>query len=133
MLKSPLSSFFGLSTTKELSLIACSGNLKFNTIPNFVLNEARIPANYAGAGLIKRGGQMINQAADAVIDNFGLMKTGFLTGPRNYIPNHYGPTDMPKKIDPKTGEPMVNKQGKQIDADPTQKDIEFFDIFPEKT
>ena len=31
------------------------------------------------------------------------------------------------KIDPKTGEPMVNKQGKQIDADPTQKDIEFFE------
>ena len=30
VLKSPLSSFFGLSTTKELSFIACSGNLKFD-------------------------------------------------------------------------------------------------------
>jgi hypothetical protein len=101
--------------------------LDFNTIPNFVLNEARIPANYAGVGLFKKGSQMINEAADAVVDNFDLMKTAFLTGPRNYIPNHYGPTDMPKKIDPETGEPMVNKQGKQIDADPTQKDIEFFE------
>jgi len=109
---------FGPSETTTMDLMA---------VPNFLYNEGRTPANYAGAGLFKKGSQMINQAADAVIDNFGLMKTGFLTGPRNYIPNHYGPTDMPKKIDPETGEPMVNKQGKPIDADPAQKDIEFFE------
>jgi len=116
-------------------------DIDFNAVSNFALNEARTPANYVGAGLIKRGGQMINQAADAVIDNFDLMKTGFLTGPRNYIPNHYGPTDMPQKINPETGELMfargkkivdpetgevTYKKGPKIDADPTQKDIDFF-------
>lgn len=109
---------FGPSETTTMDLMA---------VPNFLYNEGRTPANYTGVGLFKKGSQMINQAADAVIDNFDLAKTGFLTGPRNYIPNHYGPTDMPKKIDPETGEPMVNKQGKQIDADPTQKDIDFFE------
>jgi hypothetical protein len=111
-------------------------------LPNVALNEARIPANFVGAGLVKKGGQMINKAADAVIDNFDLMKTGFLTGPRNYIPNNYGPTDMPQKVNPETGELMFAKgkkvvnpetgevtynKGKKIDADPTQKDIDFFE------
>ena len=29
-------------------------------LPNVALNEARIPANFVGAGLVKKGGQMIN-------------------------------------------------------------------------
>ena len=124
---------FGPSETTTMDLMA---------IPNFGLNELRTPANALGGGLIKKGGQMINQAADAVIDNFDLMKTGVLTGPRNYIPNNYGPTDMPQKVNPETGELMFAKgkkvvnpetgevtynKGKRIDADPTQKDIDFFE------
>lgn len=124
---------FGPSETTTMDLMA---------IPNFGLNEARIPANLAGLGLFKRGGQMINEAANAVINNFDLMKTGVLTGPRNYIPNNYGPTDMPQKVNPETGELMFAKgkkvvnpetgevtynKGKRIDADPTQKDIAFFE------
>ena len=65
---------------------------------NFVAEEALTPANYVplgGLGMMRRGAQITQEALpnlNRAQENAGL----FLSSPRNYIPNFYGPTDMPE-------------------------------------
>ena len=65
---------------------------------NFVAEEALTPANYVpvgGLGMMRRGAQITQEALPSLNraqENAGL----FLSSPRNYIPNFYGPTDMPE-------------------------------------
>jgi hypothetical protein len=69
---------------------------------NFVAEEALTPANYVplgGLGMMRRGAQITQEALpnlNRAQENAGL----FLSSPRNYIPNFYGPTDMPEGVVP---------------------------------
>ena len=69
---------------------------------NFVAEEALTPANYVpvgGLGMMRRGAQITQEALpnlNRAQENAGL----FLSSPRNYIPNFYGPTDMPESAVP---------------------------------
>lgn len=65
---------------------------------NFIAEEALTPANYVplgGLGMMRKGAQITQEALpnlNRAKENAGL----FLSSPRNYIPNFYGPTDMPE-------------------------------------
>mgnify|MGYP005989399121 CR=1 FL=1 len=69
---------------------------------NFIAEELATPANYVplgGLGMMRRGAQITQEALpnlNRAQENAGL----FLSSPRNYIPNFYGPTDIPKDAKP---------------------------------
>jgi hypothetical protein len=69
---------------------------------NFIAEEALTPASYiplGGLGMMRRGAQITQEALpnlNRAQENAGL----FLSSPRNYIPNFYGPTDIPKDAKP---------------------------------
>ena len=69
---------------------------------NFIAEELATPANYVplgGLGMMRRGAQITQEALPSLNraqENAGL----FLSSPRNYIPNFYGPTDIPKDAKP---------------------------------
>lgn len=69
---------------------------------NFIAEEALTPANYVplgGLGMMRKGAQITQEALpnlNRAKENAGL----FLSSPENYIPNFYGPTDIPKDAVP---------------------------------
>lgn len=78
---------------------------------NFVAEEALTPASYVplgGLGMMRRGAQITQEALpnlNRAQENAGL----FLSSPRNYIPNFYGPTDMPEGAVPNVVDRYIAK------------------------
>ena len=67
---------------------------------NTALDMVVDPLNLVGAGVFSRGSKLANEAAEAAITKFGpdAGKGSMLSSLANYIPNHYGPTDVAEEV-----------------------------------